>query len=210
MATVANKRSIMTLYSNPFDAYSHQVRMVLAEKGVTVDVINVDQNNKPEDLLDLNPYGSMPTLVDRDLVLYESRIILEYLDERFPHPPLMPVYPVARAECRRMMYRIEHDWYSKMKTIESGDEAEANQARKEMLDTFLSIAPIFGTKPYFLSDEFTLIDCWLAPLLWRFPRLGIELPANAKTINEYAKRVFKRDTFQISLSEKEREMRPNS
>lgn len=210
MATVANKRSIMTLYSNPFDAYSHQVRMVLAEKGVTVDVINVDQNNKPEDLLDLNPYGSMPTLVDRDLVLYESRIILEYLDERFPHPPLMPVYPVARAECRRMMYRIEHDWYSKMKTIENGDEAEANQARKEMLDTFLSIAPIFGTKPYFLSDEFTLIDCWLAPLLWRFPRLGIELPANAKTINEYAKRVFKRDTFQISLSEKEREMRSNS
>lgn len=207
MATVANKRSIMTLYSDPIDPYSHQVRIVLAEKGVTVDVINVDPSKKPEDLFDLNPYGSLPTLVDRDLVLYESRIIMEYLDERFPHPPLMPVYPVARAECRRMMYRVEHDWYSKIKKILEGTPEEAELARKEILHTFLGIAPIFANKTYFLSDEFTLVDCWLAPLLWRFPLLEIELPPSAKPIQDYAKRVFSRESFRVSLSETERELR---
>ncbi|MGE3919713.1 MAG: stringent starvation protein SspA [Gammaproteobacteria bacterium] len=206
MSIAMNKRSIMTLYSDPMGAYSHQVRIVLAEKGVTVDIINVDPNHKPEDLFDLNPYSSLPTLVDRDLVLYEARIIMEYLDERFPHPPLMPVYPVARAECRRMMYRIERDWYSKLKHILHGNEVESATAKKELVDTLVGIAPVFGSKQFFLSDEFTLVDCCLAALFWRFPKLGIEIPTQAKQIHNYMKRVFDRDSFRTSLSEIETDM----
>lgn len=207
MATVANRRSVISLYSDPLDPYSHQVRIVLAEKGVTVDIINVDFNNKCEDLYDLNPYGTLPTLVDRDLILYESRIILEYLDERFPHPPLMPVYPVARAETRRMIFRIEQDWYSKMKIILNSKDTEANQARKEIVDTLLNIAPVFANKLYFLSDEFSLMDCWLAPLLWRLDSLQIELPSGTKAIQDYAKRLFMRESFRASLTDPERELR---
>jgi RNA polymerase-associated protein len=207
MATVANRRSVISLYSDPLDPYSHQVRIVLAEKGVAADVINVDFNNKSEDLYDLNPYGTLPTLIDRDLILYESRIILEYLDERFPHPPLMPVYPVARAETRRMIFRIEQDWYSKMKIILHNKESEANQARKEIVDTLLNIAPVFANKLYFLSDEFSLLDCWLAPLLWRLNSLKIELPSSAKSIQDYAQRLFMRESFRASLTDPERELR---
>jgi RNA polymerase-associated protein len=168
------KRSIMTLYSGPLDIYSHQVRIVLAEKGVTVDVLNVDTNHPSEDLIELNPYNSLPTLVDRDLVLYKSRIIMEYLDERFPHPPLLPVYPVARAKCRLMIYRIEHDWYSLVSKIESGNPKQAETAREELKNGLLAVMPIFANSPYFLSDDFTLVDCVLAPLLWRLPQMGIE------------------------------------
>src|SRR3984885_9242854 len=143
------KRAIMTLYSGDLDIYSHQVRIVLAEKGVTVDIVNVDENNPSEDLLELNPYNTLPTLVDRDLVLYESRIILEYLDERFPHPPLMPVYPVARALSRSMMYRIEQDWYSLIAVIAGGPKDKATRARKELREGLLAIAPVFVSKPFF-------------------------------------------------------------
>lgn len=205
MATVA-KRSTMTLYSSAVCPYSHQVRMVMIEKGLTPEIIEVNLQDKPEDLLTLNPYGQVPTLVDRDLVIYESRIIMEYLDERFPHPPLLPVYPVARARSRIMMLRIEKDWYSLMgKILKNASDAE--QAKKELVDSLVSVAPVFAEMPYFMSEEFSLIDCCLAAMLWRLPVMGIELPPQAKPIEEYMKRAFKRKTFKASLTEAEREMR---
>ena len=174
MAVAANKRSVMTLFSHADDMYSHQARIVLAEKGVGVDINLVDLANLPEDLLDLNPYGTVPTLIDRELALYEAKIIVEYLDERFPHPPLMPVYPVSRGRSRLMMHRIEQDWYSLAKDILSGND-NAEKARQELKESLLSIAPILNEAPYFMSEEYSLVDCYLAPLLWRLPALGIEL-----------------------------------
>lgn len=205
---IANKRSVMTLYSDPTCPYSHSVRIVLAEKGVSVDIINVDHDNLPQDLIDLNPYHSAPTLVDRELVLYQHSIIMEYLDERFPHPPLLPVYPVSRAECRLLIYRIERDWHSHMRTILlNRDAAQVEQARKKLTDSFLSVLPIFQEKKYFMQDEFTMVDCVIAPMFWRLPMMEIELPAKAKPIFSYMDRVFKRESFQASLSDKERDMR---
>lgn len=204
---LANRRSIMTLYSDLTDIYSHQVRIVLAEKGVSVDIRHVDINQPSEELLELNPYGSLPTLIDRDLVLYHAPIIMEYLDERFPHPPLLPVYPVARAECRRMMYRIEHDWYSKIRTVLEGAPEEAAAARIAIRDSFTALAPVFASNKYFLSEEFTLVDCCLAPLVWRFAKMDIELPKSAKAVLTYAELLFERPSFQISLTEIERELR---
>ncbi len=198
----------MTLYSGALDIYSHQVRIVLAEKGVSVDVLNVDINHPSEDLVELNPYNTLPTLVDRDLVLYQASIIMEYLDERFPHPPLLPVYPVARAKSRLMMYRIERDWYSLMKQIEVDmDSDEAEVARRELSNGLTALAPVFAEAPYFLSEDFSLVDCWIAPLLWRLPSLSVELSPKAKPIFKYAEKVFARDSFQASLSESERELR---
>ncbi|MCL2918408.1 stringent starvation protein SspA [Shewanella litorisediminis] len=206
MALAANKRSIMTLFSGADDLYSHQVRIVLAEKGVTVDVLQVDPNDMPEDLLELNPYNSVPTLVDRELVLYESRIIMEYLDERFPHPPLMPVYPVSRGQSRLMMHRIDTDWYVLVDRIKKGDRADA--ARKELREGLIAISPLFGEMPYFMSEEFGLADCYLGPLLWRLPALGIHLDTGvAKDIKAYMTRIFDRESFKASLTEAEREMR---
>ncbi len=205
------KRSIMTLYSGDVDIYSHQVRIVLAEKGVTVDIVNVDENNPSEDLLELNPYNTLPTLVDRELVLYQARVVMEYLDERFPHPPLLPVYPVARAKSRLMIYRIDRDWYSLYRAILEGpaNSKAVKTARTELRDGLISLAPVFADSPYFLSEEFTLVDCCIAPLMWRLPSLGIELPTTgtAKPVNEYMKRIFKRESFQASLTEAETELR---
>ncbi len=197
------KRSIMALYSGALDIYSHQVRIVLAEKGVSVDILNADINRPCEDLCELNPYNTLPTLVDRDLVLYNAQIIMEYLDERFPHPPLLPVYPVSRAKSRLMNWRIENDWYSLLPKIEAGDAV----ARNELRDALISIAPVFDEMPYFLSEEFTLVDCCIAPLLWRLPYYGIELPRSLKSISNYQERMFKRESFQVALTEAEREIR---
>ncbi|CAM3935242.1 MULTISPECIES: stringent starvation protein SspA [Shewanella] len=206
MAVAANKRSIMTLFSGADDLYSHQVRIVLAEKGVTVDVLQVDPSDMPEDLIELNPYNTVPTLVDRELVLYNSRIIMEYLDERFPHPPLMPVYPVSRGQTRLMMHRIENDWYSLVDRIRKGDRAD--EARKELQESLTAIAPIFNEMPYFMAEEFGLADCYLGPLLWRLPVLGIELDSRtAKEVKAYMTRLFDRESFKASLTEAEREMR---
>ncbi|PSJ46691.1 stringent starvation protein A [Zobellella endophytica] len=205
MAVAANKRSIMTLFSGADDIYSHQARIVLAEKGVSVEISQVEPDSLPEDMLELNPYGTVPTLVDRELVLYESRIIMEYLDERFPHPPLMPVYPVARGNSRLMMHRIEQDWYSLVKRIRRGDKAE--EARKELREVLLAVAPVFAEYPYFMSEEFSLVDCYMAPLLWRLPSLGIELSGRgAKEVKAYMIRLFERDSFQASLTEAERDI----
>ncbi len=207
MAVVA-KRSIMTLYSSSTDLRCHQIRIVLAEKGVTYEVINVDGGHTPPELIDLNPYNNVPTLVDRELVLFEPGIIMEYLDERFPHPPLMPVYPVARARSRLMMHRFKRDWFSLVDQISnSKQEKEREKARTELKESLLSIAPVFGDNPYFLSEEITLVDCYLAPLLWRLKVLGISLKGRgAKAILQYMDRLFERESFQGSLSELENEM----
>ena len=204
MAVAANKRSVMTLYSSKNDLKSHQVRLVLAEKGVGVEISFVSGDDRPEDLMQLNPYpDATPTLVDRELVLYNAHIIMEYLDERFPHPPLMPVYPVARGTSRLMMHRIERDWYALADKIMAGD----NQARQELREGLLSLAPIFADTPYFMREEFSLVDCYLAPLLWRLPSYGIELTGQgAKDVKAYMGRVFERKTFQESLTDVEREI----
>ncbi|SFG63476.1 stringent starvation protein SspA [Neptunomonas qingdaonensis] len=207
---VVAKRSSMTFYSDGADHYSHRVRIVLAEKGVAVDVIDCHVEDLPEDLAGLNPYNSLPTLLDRELVLYEPNVMMEYLDERFPHPPLLPVYPVARAESRLYMHRIQKDWCKHVDVLVSAKSTddEVETARKELRDSLVAISPIFAEKPYFMSEEFTLVDCCLAPLLWRLPYLGIDLPeAQCKSLYEYMGRLFERESFRESLSEAEREMR---
>ncbi|QTS84171.1 glutathione S-transferase N-terminal domain-containing protein [Coxiella endosymbiont of Amblyomma nuttalli] len=202
------KRSIMTLYSGPLDIYSHQVRVVLAEKGVHVDIVSVDSNHPREELAELNPYNTLPTLVDRELVLFNPHIIMEYLDERFPHPPLLPVYPVARAICRLLMYRIERDLYYQMKTIEEGIPKQVEANRDALKKDLIAMDPIFAEKPYFMSDDFILVDCVMAPLLWRLPYVGVNLSrTSAKAIFNYKKRLFERASFRASLSEAERELR---
>ena len=206
MALVANRRSVMSLFSSTTCPQSHRVRVVLAEKGITVEIVDVD-SNKPEDLIDLNPYNTVPTLVDRELVLYDPRAIMEYLDERFPHPPLMPVDPVSRARTRLALYRIEQDWYELIPALESKGEKTATKARKQLRDSLTSSAEVFAAKPFFLSDEFSLVDASVMPILWRINHYGIELPRQAKPVLEYAERMFERESFQNSLSEAEREMR---
>ena len=206
MALVANRRSVMTLFSSPACPESHRVRVVLAVKGITVEIMDVDGHNKPEDLIDLNPYNTVPTLVDRELALYDPRAIMEYLDERFPHPPLMPVDPVSRARTRLALYRIEKDWYELVPALESRGEKTSSKARKLLRDSLTAGAEVFGAKPYFLSDEFSLVDATIAPILWRLKRYRIDLPRQAKPIQQYAERVFEREAFQASLSEVEREM----
>lgn len=207
MALVANRRSVMSLFSSASCPQSHRVRVVLAEKGITVEIVEVDNNHKPEDLIDLNPYNTVPTLVDRELVLYDPRAIMEYLDERFPHPPLMPVDPVSRARTRLALYRIEHDWYDLIQALESRGEKTASKARKQLRDSLTSSAEVFAAKPFFLSDEFSLVDASILPILWRLQHYEVELPRQAKAVLDYANRMFERESFQASLTETEREMR---
>lgn len=198
----------MTLYSGATDIYSHRVRIVLAEKGVSYEVVNVDSRSKPEDLLELNPYGSVPTLVDRELALYEPNIITEYLDERFPHPPLMPVYPVARAKARLIIHRFDREWGPIIKKLELAKGVDIKTSAKELTSYLMQLMPVFNSSPYFLGDEFTLIDCCLAPVLWRLPLWGVTLtPSETKILNKYTDRVFNRDSFQASLTEAEQELR---
>lgn len=207
---VVAKRSSMTFYSDGASHYSHRVRIVLAEKGVAVETIDVDLDNKPEDLAALNPYNTLPTLVDRDLVLYEADIMMEYLDERFPHPPLFPVYPVARAQSRLWIFRIQKDWCSLVDSIivGSGTSSQVEKTRKDLRESLISIAPIFGEKPFFMSDEFTIVDCCVTPILWRLPVMGIELPKTktTKPLLDYRDRLFERESVMASLSEQEKEM----
>ncbi|NNJ94933.1 MAG: stringent starvation protein A [Halobacteria archaeon] len=207
MALVANRRSVMSLFSSTSCPQSHRVRVVLAEKGITVEIVEVDNQHKPEDLIDLNPYNTVPTLVDRELVLYDPRAIMEYLDERFPHPPLMPVDPVSRARTRLALYRIEHDWYDLIHALESRGEKTASKARKQLRDSLTSSAEVFAAKPFFLSDEFSLVDASVLPILWRLQHYSIDLPRQAKPVLDYAGRMFERESFQASLTEAEREMR---
>jgi RNA polymerase-associated protein len=182
--------------------------LVLAEKNINIDIANVEGPDLPEDLMDLNPYHTVPTLVDRDLVLYDSRVIIEYLDERFPHPPLMPVDPVTRAQFRLAQFRIENDWYRLAEQFEiDGERKLASKPRKMLTESILASVDLFGAKQYFLSDDFSLVDCSIAPILWRLPVYGIELRSQAEPIERYMKRVFSRRSFQESLTELEQEMR---
>ena len=200
----------MTLFSDPRDHYSHRVRMVLCEKGVSVDVVDVDPSQMPEDLSEINPYGTLPTLLDRDLVLYKSTVIMEYLDERFPHPPLLPVYPVARAQCRLLMHRIEVDWSKRVDVLMAGRgrETAMDKARKELRESLAAIAPVFADRPFFMNDDFTLVDCFVAPILWRLNALDLKMSTRQlKPMQRYMKDMFERDTFQESLTEPEVDMR---
>jgi stringent starvation protein A len=207
--SVVTKRSSMTLFSDARDHYSHRVRMVLAEKGVTVDIVDVDPNKKPEALADINPYNNLPTLLDRDLVLYEANVIMEYLDERFPHPPLLPVYPVQRALSRLWITRVEKEWSSKLDILmaNKGRETVITKARKELRESVIAIAPIFGEMPYFMNEEFTLVDCCVAPILWRLKEVGVTLPEKStRPLLKYMQMMFEREAFRASLTETEIEM----
>jgi len=199
----------MTLFSDARDHYSHRVRMVLAEKGVTVDIVDVDPNSKPEDLAEINPYNSLPTLLDRDLVLYEANVIMEYLDERFPHPPLLPVYPVQRALSRLWITRVEREWSSRLDILMTGKgrEAVVSKARKELRESIIAVAPIFAEKPFFMNEEFTLVDCCVAPILWRLKVVDITLPERtSRPLLKYMQSMFERESFRLSLTEAELEM----
>lgn len=210
MATVANRRSVMVLYSDAISPIGHCVRIVLAEKDINAEVNYIDVDNRPEELSELNPYNTMLTLIDRDLVLYDAQIIMEYLDERFPHPPLMPVDPVSRASNRQLRYRVMKDLYSLLDDLTGDNEIAAANAKKSIRDHLTAIAPVFSQLPYFMSEEYTLTDCCLAPLLWRLDSYGIKLPTGAKELDKYAERLFEREAFQTSMSEQERELRLNN
>jgi len=205
MSSMANRRSIMVLYSDQTTPIGHAVRIVLAEKDINVEINYVD-GNRPEELNELNPYVDVLTLIDRDLVLYEAQIIMEYLDERFPHPPLMPVDPVTRATNRQFRYRVMRDLYALIEDVENGSEGSATTARKTMRDNLTALTPMFAQKPYFMSDEYSLVDCCMAPLIWRLNSWGVKLPASTKALVKYGERLFSRPAFRDSLSTHEREL----
>jgi RNA polymerase-associated protein len=206
MASPVNRKPIMTLYSGINDPYSHCTRIVLFEKDVECRIVEVDPNKKPRELADLNPYNQVPTIVDRDLVLYDSLIINEYLDERLPHPPLMPVDPVSRGRARLMLMRFNQDWYTLLPTLTGGERRAVTRARNTIRDGLTVISQIFKEQPFVLGEEFSLVDCSLAPILWRLDFYGINLPRQAKAIMDYAERVFARKSFQQSLTETEAEL----
>ncbi len=206
MANINTRKSVMTLFSSPDCAMSHCARLVLHEKGITADVEYFNPSEPPEDLLELNPNGTSPTLIERDLVLYDSRIIMEYLDERFPHPPLHQMDPVSRANTRMIIKRIDEDWYQLLNEILHSGEKKSARAKKMLRESLMAATPIFNSQPYFMSDEFALIDCVMAPLLWRLPSVGIELSSLGDEITKYAHRLFNRPAFKISLSNIEKEM----
>ena len=206
MANITTRKSVMTLFSSPTCAMSHCVRLVLHEKGVTADIEYFDITEPPEDLLELNPNGTSPTLIERDLVLYDSRIIMEYLDERFPHPPLHQMDPVSRANARMLIKRVDQDWYQLLDEIQNSGEKKSARAKKMLKESLLAAAPVFEATPYFMSEEYSLIDCAIAPLLWRLPSVGIDISSLGKGITIYSNRLFARKAFQNSMSEQEKEM----
>ena len=206
-----NKRTSMALFSDPTDHYCQRVRIVLEEKGISSEIIDTDKNNINAEILEVSPYSTLPVLVDRDVCLYDSVTLMEYLDERFPHPPLLPVYPVARANIRLYIKRIANDWCSIFDRLvdEKLKEAEEKKLKKQLKSLIVATNPIFKEKPFFMNDEFSLVDCCIAPILWRLPQVGIEIPNDAKNkpVNEYMKKVFTREAFINSLTELEREIR---
>ncbi len=207
--SLVTRRSSMTFFSDPRDHYSHRVRMVLAEKSVTVDIINIDPNRKPKELLEISPYNSLPILADRDLVLYEANVIMEYLDERFPHPPLLSVYPVQRALSRLWITRVEKEWSGRLDVLMRGKGRETvrARARNELRESVVAIAPIFSEKPFFMNEEFTLVDCCVAPIFWRLKVVGIDLvERSTRPLRKYMHMIFERESFRASLTEAELEM----
>jgi RNA polymerase-associated protein len=206
-----NKRTSMALFSDPTDHYCQRVRIVLEEKGISSEIIDTDKNNINADILEVSPYSTLPVLVDRDVCLYDSVTLMEYLDERFPHPPLLPVYPVARANIRLYIKRIANDWCLLFDRLvdEKLKPAEEKKLKTQLKSLIVATNPIFKEKPFFMNDEFSLVDCCIAPILWRLPQVGIEIPNDTKNkpVNEYMKKVFTREAFINSLTELEREIR---
>lgn len=197
----------MKLYSGSVDPFSHRCRIVLFEKGMDFEVIDVDLASNNEDLAILNPYGSVPVLVERDLVLSEANIINEYIDERFPHPQLMPADPVMRARARLFLYNFEKDLFSHIPNLESSDNAVADKARKTVRDNLTQIVPIFSKQEYLLGDEYSMLDVAITPLLWRLEHYGIELPNQAAPLLKYAERLFARPLYAEAMTPSEKVMR---
>lgn len=203
----SNQRAMMTVYSDPECPFSHRTRIVMHEKNIEANVIEIIDGHLPEDVAAANPYGTTPILFERDLTLFNSNIINTYFDERFLQPPLMPSDPASRASARLMLHRIDKDWYSLWNALIGIEKGKMGKARKTVQEDLTVLAPLFAKSPFFMSDDFSLLDCSIAPLLWRLPILKIKLPANAKAVEEYAERIFARDSFQASLSNAERDMR---
>ncbi|QBZ83768.1 Stringent starvation protein A [Hydrogenovibrio crunogenus] len=203
------QRSVMTLFSDSKSPSSHRVRLMAQEKDIPLEIIEVDTSEgMPEDLLELNPYGTLPTLVDRDLVLYDPQVIVEYLDERFPHPPLLSVDPISKARSRQMLRQIEQEWYALVDIItQSDDEKAIKTARRDLQERLIQMIPVFEHQPYFMNEEYSLVDVSLAVLMWRLPYLGIELPKSAKAVKDYSDKVLARAVFADSLSDDELDMR---
>ncbi|ACT49534.1 MULTISPECIES: glutathione S-transferase N-terminal domain-containing protein [Methylovorus] len=198
---------MMTLYSGTTDPYSHRCRIVLFEKGMDFQVIDVDLANKPEDLAVINPHNEVPVLVERDLVLQQANIINEYIDERFPHPQLMPADPVMRARARLFLHNFEEQLFSHIKDIESGNQKLADKARLIIRDNLTQIVPLFSRQEYILGDEFSMLDVAIAPLLWRLGHYGIELPKQAAPLLKYAERIFSRPAYIEAMTPSEKAMR---
>ena len=198
---------MMTLYSGTTCPFSQRCRNVLYEKGMDFQIVDVDLHNKPEDLAVMNPYNQVPVLVERDLILYESNIINEYIDDRFPHPQLMPADPVMRARARLFLFRFEHEMFSHVETLEKGNQRTADKARAAIRDNLAQIAPVFGKQKYMLGDEFSMLDVAIVPLLWRLDYYDIQLPKQAAPLMKYAERLFSRPAFIDSLTASEKVMR---
>ena len=199
-------RNALTLFSSDDDVLCHRVRLVLASKGVAHDLISVDPQDPPEDLIDLNPYHSVPTLVERDMVLYAASVVCEYLDERYPHPPLMPIEPLARARLRLAMLRLEHDWVPQIQKIQRGPKREADEGRKRLKELVTASVPLFKAHKFYLNSEISLADCAMAPIVWRLPALGVPLPRDGKVIEDYGSRIFRSPAFERSLTAAERKL----
>lgn len=207
MAITARGRSTMALYSSDTDIQCHRVRFVLAEKSINVDIVNINEDESAaEDLAELNPYNETPTLVDRDLVLYDASVINDYLDERYPHPPLMPVDPVSRAQLRLVHYRVLRDWYTLAREIETASGKKAEKPRKQLRESIIAGNDLFKMDAFVLSPELTLVDCTLGPLMWRLPCYGIKLGKPGASVEAYAQRLFSRNSFKASLTQAERDM----
>ena len=204
MTLLANRRSAILLFSLPNCLESHRTRIVIKEKEISAEIHEVDLNSIPDEVKILSPYDEYPSLVDRELVLQNSRVIIEYLDERFPHPPLLPVDPISRAKFRLALNEIEHNWYSKY-TEAYNHEILDEKFVLEIKNYFLEIAPLIKKK-FFMSDDFGLVDCSIAPLLWRLRSLDFDLAENNKIIADYSERIFDREAFQDSLTETEKEL----
>ncbi|PJK01292.1 stringent starvation protein A [Lysobacteraceae bacterium NML91-0213] len=207
MASSLRMRHALTLFSAVDDVLCHRVRLVLAAKGVTYDLITVDPQDPPEDLIDLNPYHSVPTLVERDLVLYAASVVSEYIDERYPHPPLMPIDPLSRARLRLAMLRLEHDWVPQVQAIQFGNRQQAEAGRKRLRELLTASVPLFKASKFFLSAEMSLADCAIAPIIWRLQALDVPLPKDGKVIEDYGNRIFRNPGFVRSLTPQERNLR---
>lgn len=199
------RRSVMMLYSGTDCIDSHTCRIVVHEKDIDCEFVYTDPADQCQELAELNPYNETPTMIDRDMVLYDPLIINEYLDERLPHPPLMPVDPVSRAKQRLMIMRLNRDWFGQVKLLQS--DSGNKEARKELRDGLIALSPLFAEQDYVMGEEFTLCDVMLAPLLWRLPTLNIVLPKQAQPIVDYGDRLFERQAFKDSLSDAERDLR---